>query len=258
MPPLTPPSPPTRDPLSVIAEAGLLLLGAGAEVARVEDTMERLAVAFGAPASAVVLPTMVVLSGPDGRTVVQRVRRRATNLGTVEMINQLSREVAAGRLTLEAFHAALQEAATLRRYPAVLDLVFAGGAAALLSQLFHGTIPDLPWAFLAGAAAQAVRRATRGTALSGSLGDFVAAIAASVPALVAAGVGAPHPGAVIVGGIMVLVPGLLMTTAVRDGITGDLLSAAGRLLEAVLVAGAVAAGAALPLYVYLQIGGRWP
>jgi uncharacterized membrane protein YjjP (DUF1212 family) len=251
-------SPEPLNPLSVIAEAGVLLLSAGAEVSRVEDTMERLAAALGSPASAVVLPTMIVLSRPDGRTVVRRVRRRATNLGAVQVINQLSREVTAGRLDLAGLAAGLEAARGVRRYPPVLDPVVAGLAAALLSQLFSGTVPDLPWAFLAGAMAQITRAVTRNTRLSGSLGDFVAALLASLPALAAASVGMPHPGAIVVGGIMVLVPGLLMTTAVRDGIGGDLLTAAARLLEAVLVAGAVASGAALALYLYIQLGGRWP
>ena len=48
-----------------------------------------------------------------------------------------------------------------------------------------------------------------------------------------------------------------MTTAVRDGIEGDLLSAAARVLEALLSAGAIAAGASLPLYLYLALGGHW-
>jgi uncharacterized membrane protein YjjP (DUF1212 family) len=251
-------SPTVPDALSVVAEAGALLLTSGAETARVEDTMERLALSFNAPAAAVVLPTMILLSRPDGRTLVRRIRRRTTNLGTVAAINQLSREAAAGHLSLQAFQDGLREAAHFRRYPAMIDLVAAGGAAALLSLLFSGAVPDLPWAFLAGALAQGMRSLARGIGLTGSLGDFMAALAASLPALAAAAVGVRHPGSIIVGGIMVLVPGLLMTTAVRDGIGGDLLTSAGRLLEAGLIAGAVASGAALPLYLYLQMGGRWP
>lgn len=249
---------PPCDPLTVVAEAGVLLLTSGAEVARVEDTMQRLSLAFDTPADAVVFPTVIFLSLPEGRTIMHRIRRRGTNLGVVAEVNQLSRQAAEGRLSLEAFREGLQVAAHFRRYPAYAEVLAAGGAAALLSQLFGGALPDVPWAFLAGAAAQSMRALARSYGFSGSLGDFVGALAAVLPALVAANLPGLHPGAVIVGGMMVLVPGLMMTTAVRDGIQGDLLSSAARLLEAVLVAAAVASGAALPLYMYIHLGGRWP
>lgn len=252
-----PPSHPP-DPLNVVAEAGVLLLTSGAEVARVEDTMQRLSLAFDTPADAVVFPTVIFLSLPEGRTVMHRIRRRSTNLGVVAEVNRLSRQAAEGHLDLQAFHDGIRTAAHFRRYPAYVEVLAAGGAAALLSQLFGGTLPDVPWAFLAGVAAQVMRALSRSSGFSGSLGDFVGAFAAVLPALVAANLPGLHPGAVVVGGMMVLVPGVMMTTAVRDGIQGDLLSSAARLLEAVLVAAAVAAGAALPLYMYIHAGGRWP
>jgi uncharacterized membrane protein YjjP (DUF1212 family) len=252
-----PPSP-SPDLLARIADAGAALLAAGGEVARVEDTMDRLAQAFGLRAEAVVLPTVLLVSTDEGRTVLRRIRRRGTNLGAVAALNALSRDVVAGRVPPEAFGARLDAVTTFQRYPARGQLLAAGVAAALLSLLFDGRVPDLPWALAAGVLAQAVRVATRRTPFHGSLGDFLAACAASLPALGAAGLGVANPGAVVAGGIMVLVPGLLLTTAVRDGLSGDLLSAAARLLEAGLTAGAVAAGVALPLYVYLQAGGRWP
>jgi uncharacterized membrane protein YjjP (DUF1212 family) len=85
-----------------------------------------------------------------------------------------------------------------------------------------------------------------------------AGVAAVVPGLIAANWAVFHPGTIIVGGIMVLVPGMAMTSAIRDGLAGDVVSAVSRMLEALLTAVAVAAGVALPLNLYLAMGGRWP
>ena len=73
---------PSSTPLHAAVDAGLLLLGAGAEVARVEDTMIRLARAFGLDAEVIVLPTVVLLTS-DGESVMRRVRTRRTNLAVV-------------------------------------------------------------------------------------------------------------------------------------------------------------------------------
>jgi len=244
-------------PLSAAAEAGWLMLGAGAEAARVEDTMVRLAVAYGMHVEAVALPTLILLHGDEG-TLVRRVLNRRTNLAVVELVNQWSREAAAGRLDVDTLLERMRGARHVRRHPIGVEVAAAGVAAAGLALLFGARWPTLPWAAAAGLLAQATRMAGRLLPWPGALVDMLAAFCAVWPALVAAAVHVGQPGLVVVGGIMVLVPGVLLTTAVRDGMNGDLLSSAARLLEAGLVAGSVAGGATLAIYLYVQAGGRWP
>ena len=52
---------------------------------------------------------------------------------------------------------------------------------------------------------------------------------------------------IIIGSIMPLVPGLLMTNSIRDMIAGDFMSGVSRFSEALLIAAGIAAGAAIPL-----------
>ena len=54
-------------------------------------------------------------------------------------------------------------------------------------------------------------------------------------------------GALIIGGIMPLLPGLSMTNAIRDTINGDLVSGSARALEALLACVAIAAGVGVVL-----------
>jgi uncharacterized membrane protein YjjP (DUF1212 family) len=249
---------PSSDPLTVAAKAGVLLLTSGAETARVEDTMERLAQAFGVPAQAMVMPTALFLYEPGGRTIMQRVRRRGTNLAIVELINTWSREVALSRLDVTGFALRLDAVSGYRRYPPVVEVAAAGAAAALLAVLFGAVAVNMPFAFVSGVAAQGVRALFRAHGVAPGVTDFLGAAVAALPALLDAALRMGHGGAVLAGGLMVLVPGVLLTTGVRDGIAGDLLSSVSRLLESVLVAAAVASGAALPLYLYILEHGRWP
>lgn len=259
---MRPTQPVESDPASVletIADAGVALLCSGAEVSRVEDTMERLARAYQLGSiEAAVLPTALFVSSPDGRTIMRRIRKRMVNLAVLEAVNQVSRDVARAPVPVGQLQMRLQRATDTIRYPVWALPLFAAAGAAMISQLMEGTRLGMVPAAIAGALTQMVYRALRNTGLPGSLADLLSAVVAPIPALIAAFWGLKDPGAVFVGGVMILTPGLLMTTAVRDGIAGDLLAAAGRLLEALLSAAAIAGGASFSLYIYLSLGGRWP
>lgn len=244
------------DVLEAAAEAGVYLLTAGGEVSRVEDTMIRIGIGLGLESvEAAVFPTALLLSTP-GATLMRRIRQRSVNLAVVARVNQLSRDLAEHRMDLGSFRQQLAMAPSLRPYADWQTVLIAALAGGLLCLLVGGRWYDFFPAMAAGALAQLVRQ--RPGLLSGSLKDFLAAGAAVVPGLAAAQWPLFHPGTIIVGGIMVLVPGMAMTSAIRDGIAGDVVSAVSRMLEALLTAAAVAAGVALPLNFYLAMGGRWP
>ena len=65
----------------------------------------------------------------------------------------------------------------------------------------------------------------------------------------------PETIAAIIGGIMPLLSGLAMTTAVRDTVYGDLISGMTRALEALLLAAAVAMGVYVGLKFAAMMGG---
>ncbi len=64
-----------------------------------------------------------------------------------------------------------------------------------------------------------------------------------------------HKDEIIIGSIMLLVPGLVITNAIRDTIAGDLLSGLSRTLEAIMIAGAIAIGAAFSFKIWMSIIG---
>lgn len=59
-------------------------------------------------------------------------------------------------------------------------------------------------------------------------------------------------GRIVVGALLPLVPGVALTNAVRDFITGDLLSGILRMVEAILVSAALAGGVGLALALYFD------
>ena len=87
---------------------------------------------------------------------------------------------------------------------------------------------------------------------------FQLAVAAAIGAAAAAlvvWVGQPAQASTIVtGAILALLPGRPLVASIQDGITGDLVSAAARLLEVFFMIAAIVAGVGVVVYVAVKVG----
>ena len=58
-----------------------------------------------------------------------------------------------------------------------------------------------------------------------------------------------HQDKIMIGGIMLLIPGIAMTNSIRDMLTGDIVTGMLRLVDSILRAAAIACGFALSLMI---------
>ena len=91
----------TREALDVASLAGDILLASGAEIFRVEETIERIARAYGVSSSdAFVLSSGIFLTAESGKKQefarVRHIPLSAARLDKVTAVNQLSREIEEG------------------------------------------------------------------------------------------------------------------------------------------------------------------
>lgn len=240
--------------LRVAATAGALLLRCGADVARVEDTVARIARAYGVgEAEIYATPTGLFVSLVEDHhtTVVKRVHQRTMALDRVSAINALSRELVANPMepaeALRRIKAIEEQPSPL---PAWFDVPASGMAAAAATVLVGGALPDVPPAFLANLVVQGGQRFTRWLRLPDALSDLLAGANAVACAMALNAWAGVRVGPVVAGGIMVLVPGIAFTAAVRDAMAGDLTSAGARGLEAFMKAAALASGVGAALYLF--------
>lgn len=101
--------------------AGEIMLSSGAEIYRVEDTMNHiLRKAEVKTADAYVLSTGIIatLEDPsiDTITVVRRVLKRSTNLNRICVVNDISRKFCSGNLSLEEANRQIKEAEKTQIY----------------------------------------------------------------------------------------------------------------------------------------------
>ena len=233
--------------LTCALDAGELLLTYGAEVSRVEDTIQRLEHICGFEQVDVFTITSSIVATvrlPDGGSITQsrRIKARVTNLGRVAKINALSRRFCAGALTLAEFRTALQAIRDERPTPAYMVISFS------LSIFFGGNLADGIAASLSGMVLFAMMRMSTTLQMNSLLQTAIcsAVTALAVLLLVRAGIGV-HPDKIMIGNIMLVIPGIQLTTSLRDMINGDTISGLLNLSEAVLKAISVALGFALVL-----------
>lgn len=231
---------------------GRRLLECGAEIYRVEESVERICLSYGARSVDVyAVPTAIVatMQQADGAILTQssRIKSRGTDLDRVRALNALCRSVCAQPICYKDFQRSLQQIDAQLSYSNRTLCFACGGIAAFFTLLFGGQVPEALLSFVIGFFVQIltafVNRLNVHTLFSNVLGGiwigFISLLGAAL------GI-APHYDVVIIGAIMPLVPGLLITNSIRDMIAGDFMAGISRFFEALISAGAIAAGAAIP------------
>ena len=239
--------------LACILDMGELLLTSGAEVMRVEDTISRLCRVYGfAKYDVFTITSSIVITvrTPGGRTLTQtrRIKARDTDLGRVEKVNALSRRLCATPAPLEQFQNAVEQLRKAESYPpSVLRIMYIMISAAF-SLFFGGTLGDALAGAITGLVLFEVLRLCAPIRLNGTIQCIIASFITGIAAVLLYNLGiGQHPDMIIIGNIMLLIPGIAFTTALRDIINGDTLSGLLGLCEAILRALAVAIGFAVVL-----------
>lgn len=247
--------------LDLAVELGYQLQLAGGEIYRVEESVGRVLTAYGIRTGEVfAIPNCLIASlSSDGQTVtrVRRVGAHGTDIWRLEAINGLCRRLCAAPVPAQDAQAELERTlAAAPRYKGWTRLLAHFVAAAMFTLFFGGNGCDAMCAGLCGIAiGLCLWLAER---LGANL--FVKTIAAgAVSAVLAAGLVALGLGRsadlVTIGALMLLVPGVALTTAVRDIMVGDMVSGLSRLAEAFLIAIAIALGTGLGLGLAPWMGG---
>ena len=243
--------------LNLGTELGRQLMASGAEISRVEDSILRLMQAYGVPdAQVFAIPNclIVCLTSATGEPVtrISRIPAHGIDLDRLELCNALCRKLCREQPPLEEALDQVSYIAEHRpRYGerAVILGHFLVGA--FFTAFFSGGLRDCLCGGLCGIAiALSTRLLDRIAGPSAFFRTLMASALSSLLALLLVQSGlALHPDAIIIGSLMLLVPGVALTTAMREVMAGDIVSGITRMTESLLTATAIAlgTGAALAL-----------
>lgn len=237
--------------LTYALDVGEGLLTRGAEVGRVEDTITRILTAQGAQRVDVFSITssiVVTCRWPFGTiTQTRRVTAASYDMTAITSLNALSREICTGTLPPEAIDGRLAAIARGPAYPYPLIVLFNGAASFVFSLFFGGSLLDAVISGLIGMLIRLMLSGLRRLQVPGLAVTLLCAIVGGFLAHGLMGLGVPcSADKISIGDIMLLVPGIHMTNAIRDMFTGDTISGLLRFTEALLLSLALAWGFALP------------
>ena len=249
--------PARRKPLGRIDVKGLLdcamdigeqMLVSGAEVHRAEDSIKRMCTAMGAERTDIfIIPSSMVATvhTPSGESFTQT--RRITSVGTdlerLDRLNDLSRRICEKHLSEAEIRREYGRIVAARRYPFWVECMAYAVIAGAFTLFFGGGIADAAVSMTVGLLLRFVVLLTDRMLPNKIFAKFACSFLASALAFFAVRLSLiSGVDKVIIGNIMLIIPGVGFTTALRDLFTGDSIAGLLRSIEAVLIALAIAAG----------------
>lgn len=252
----------TKEILSLAVETGDALLRNGAEVYRVEDTVMHILEAYEIEDYDVyVLSNGIFASAnedkDDACSMIRHVPLGATHLGRVAALNQLSREICTQECSLQDAWIRLEECKSIPYSRQSIRVFFCGLGCSCFGYLYGGTPLDAVLAFFVGMLLQLFLDMLKRHKNSKFITNILGSAFVTLLALIVVALGAPiHYDKVIIGAIMPLVPGIALTTSIRDFFNGDYLSGAIHMIDAILTAFCIAVGVGGVITIYrIVLGG---
>ena len=244
--------------LDLALYAGEIMLKNGGETYRAEDVMSRICKVCGIEkVESFVTPTAMFLSIDDGKefghtyTFQKSIEYREVNLMKVSEINDFSRKFTPLETSLDEAYRKLEEIDHKRSYPLPLKACFAGIATAAFTVANGGHFSDALCALFIGAViltfvelySKIEKNDFIRTLIASALGAFLAIMCYTFGLC-------SNIEYILIGAIYILLPGLAITNAIRDSLSGDFLSGLVRVFEAFIISGSIAVGVGIILNVF--------
>ena len=229
-------------------DVGELMLISGAEVHRVEDSIVRICRALGAVRTDVfIIPSSMICtvhsSDGDVKTQTRRVLSLRTDYDKLDKLNRLSRKICSQAMTIEEIRDELESIRKEKAYPLLVECLGYAAIAGGFALFFGGDIKQFLVSLLIAVALRFIVLFSEHMLKNIIFTKFVSAFSLTALAFAFVRLGfIGRTDEVIIGNIMLLIPGVGFTNALRDLFTGDSMAGIWRCMEAVLSALAIAAG----------------
>lgn len=245
----------TEQVLSLALDLGKSMVKCGAEINRVEETVIRIGHAYGMKSTEVfsvvsVIHATVISENDRTHTQMRRITSYSTNFERLEKLNALSRSICQNPPELADARKQLEEICAEERKFNLRVCIGNVVAAAAFAIFFGGTPMDALATAPIAVIITLMQTYIKATGASKLFFTALDSAIAGTLALLFVHIGfGDNPDMIMIGDIMLLIPGLLLINSVREMLCGDLMSGLLRLLESVILAMAIACGFAIPLLV---------
>ena len=240
--------------LAFAAEAGHMLLENGAEISRVEETMKIIASSYGVDKEHFFVLSNGIFTTGSSYANVDFIPIKGARLDKVVDVNQLSREISAGKYTLEEARQRLDEIRNKPAKPKWEQFLGAALGSGAFCAIFGGSLADCAAALVAGTAVYLFLLLVCIPNMSKALGNICSGALGTLLCILFHKWGfGVNLGNMIIGTLIPLIPGVAFTNGLRDIANEDYLAGITRLLDAVLVFLSIAIGVCVTFLIHVSI-----
>lgn len=237
----------TEKLFGLLLNIGEDMLRNGAEVRRVEETITLMGKAYGARyVDAFVITSSIVVTLNLGDNVTFTRTRRindpdVTDFTRLEQLNSLSREYCKGNMSVDRLASEYDRICGEKPdYKKIcIGSVIAAGT---LAVFFGGGITEGIFAALFGLVICLMKRYISALCSNTIFFNFICSLVTGILICLTGKIINIAIDKVMIGDIMLLIPGIAMTNSIKDVFVGDTISGIMRLAESLLWAGAIACG----------------
>lgn len=229
--------------LEFASEAGRVLLENGAEISRVEETMERIASNYGEEGEKFFVLSNGIFTTGNSYANAEFIPIKGARLDKVVAVNQLSRDIASQKLPLGEARKRLQQIQQTPSKPAWEQYLGAAFGCGGFCALFGGSLLDCAASLVAAVLLNLFVMKLSTPYLSKTLGNICAGFLGTLLCIVfqSFGFGA-NLGNMVVGTLILLIPGVAFTNGLRDVANEDYLAGMTRLIDALMMFLCIAIG----------------
>lgn len=237
--------------MQVATEAGHIMLENGAEIFRVEETMERITRHYGIDSGRFfVLSNGILTSGGTRYSNVEFIPFKGAQLEKVVAVNRLSRAIEKGGCTIQEARERLSEIKNMKAKPFLEQVMGSAVGSGAFCAIFGGSYLDCAASFVTGLLLYVFVLMVSRRGMSKIVTNILGSILATALSVVFMRIGfGEHPGNMIIGSLIPLIPGVPFTNGIRDLANEDYIAGSTRMIDALTVFFCIAAGVALTFLV---------
>lgn len=242
--------------LETAVKIATLMLESGAEIYRAEESISRICKAYGALSAEVfAIPSSIIATiytvNEDPFTISRRVCFKDTDLDKVDQLNNLSRYICSNTPDYNSVQELIHIIMTRKTYSELYIVITHAIVPAVFCLFFGGTVIEALYSMIAGVIIRYMLKYLQHMKANILFTNIICGAIGALLSVVIYNAGLVNRfDTMIIGTIMLLVPGLVLTTAMRDFMLGDVVAGMLRLIEALLIAIGIAIGVAIILTLF--------
>jgi uncharacterized membrane protein YjjP (DUF1212 family) len=236
--------------LLLAMKAGEIMLESGSEVYRVEDTIERICYACKVPYVECLITTTVITVSlgddeADGEinTIVKRIKSIRTDLERVSRVHAFVRDFTTKNISVEEGFSILRSIEEIPHFKLPVRLIGVMLVSVFFTLMSKGSLIDGAFSILAGTSAYILSLGIGRLKINPFISIFASCFLCASLAFLCYLTGLTSSlSSIIIGGIIVFLPGVAITNAARDLLSGDMLAGIARVVQSSLTSIAIAGG----------------